>query len=146
MVHTMFNTKIQYRNKRASIAAFDLLFSTIIVISFLLPILDFGSHAVLVQQHKSANSQKLSSLLQISEHFYSNLASQNTSHMLDIYTHPGILDTAFDAQNKYDFSYMGLEDFEIHFSEPTIHGKNQFCIRRLMRSGCQTTKIWFCAR
>ena len=140
----MHGTKTQSHNKKASIAAFDLLFSIIIVLSILFPILNFGAYSITSQQQQAYSTQKLSILLQLSEHFYTNIISQKTSRPFssEVYSHSGILDKNFDAHQVFDYSNMGLDEFSVYTSPPEILSSSQFCIKRKM----EPKDIWFCAR
>jgi len=145
----MGKTKNSLHSKNAFIASMDLLLSFIVIISIVLPVLNYASYQTISSVNDSKNSQTLSSLIQVSELFYTNLAAQKStdSQTQKKYSHFGILSDTFNPDSPFNFSYMGLEEFSISRSPPQIKSQNQFCIKRIMQDENKTTKLfWFCAR
>ncbi|MFH0927768.1 MAG: hypothetical protein V1822_04270 [Candidatus Micrarchaeota archaeon] len=141
-------TQTKARTKTGFAPSLDLLLSFVIIISTLLPIIAYSQQQMAFQPSLAKNSQKLSSLLQISELYYTNLSAQKTTSAssLTTYVHPGILSPSFQLPQNPDYSYMGLGNFQILDSPPKILSQNQFCLsREMLDSLGQARKIWFCA-
>lgn len=141
----MLKKTISFQTKSGAIASLDLLFSLIIFLSFLLPILNFTTYTSTLTNNTEKNNQKLSILLQLSEHFYTDLAAKKITTGADTYSLSGVLSPTFIPNQKYDFENLGLSDFSILSSPPKIYSKNQICVNRLMLTDSNISQnLWFC--
>ena len=137
--------KILFQTKKANLAAFDLLFAFVLLISILLPILNTTHYTTQLQNNQLKNSQKLSLLLQISEEFYTVLAAKKEFFFLDKYSQPAILSEKFNPRKNYDYTHLGIKNFSTSLLPPTIISNNQICVRRIMFDKNHDVKsIWFC--
>jgi hypothetical protein len=118
------------------------------VLSLTVPLLSKISSDSLDSMVLVSRQQKISSLLQISENFYCDLASKKSStpFSLDVYSYCGVLSDTFDPNANYDFTHLGLSEFSVHLTSPQVYSDNHFCIHRQMRdSNSDAVSLWFCA-
>ena len=136
------------RTKRASIYTFDLLFATLMLLILFVPLFSIISSNSIDSMANAHQSKKLSSLLQVSEEYYCNLAAQKShaDFSMDTYSYCGKLSDSFTVVNLADYSNIGLNEFSVHFSQPDILNDNQFCVQRqMLDSNSKVVSLWFCA-